>query len=218
MGEQPSPQQDPGLHAVICQTARCGYRGTDLRGAVVGSCRACCQLVCAGCDSGYLPELGPICAPCTPPPRDSRHAEDGWELVRLCVFDLALSCGHVATVALTGWYPVSVACCDRLGGTILRGQYVPYSCDVDYVQVVSERYEHRPTGTPPPATRLLGRRARIDDPYPAAGRAWSSSGRFPAHVGATWSLDGSPDTATAAAGINRRPAPSQRPVLSAVPA
>lgn len=142
----------------------------------------------------------------------------GRELVRLCVFDLALSCGHLATVALTGWYPVRVACCDRLGGTILRGLHVAFASEVDDVKVVSERYEDRPCGTPPAPTRVLGRRVRTDDPYRAAVRAESSSGRFPARVGAAWSLDGSPDMATAAAGVSRRPAPPRCPAPSAAPA
>ncbi|MDG6104029.1 hypothetical protein Daura_23085 [Dactylosporangium aurantiacum] len=47
-------------------------------------------------------------------------AIDGKELHRLCVFALALTCGHRVTLAVNGWYPVSVACCDRLGGTILH--------------------------------------------------------------------------------------------------
>jgi len=106
---------------------------------------------------------------------------------RRCVFDLWLDCGHIATVAVDGWYPVSVVCCNRLGGTILRGSYVPYASHVDYARVLSERYEHQPEGTPLAADRLVGRRPRTD------GR-----GRYPARVGATWSLDGSHATAAAA--------------------
>jgi hypothetical protein len=173
------------------------------------------------CDSRYLPELGPICGPCTPPPRPDPVAETGRELVRLCVFDLALSCGHVATVALTGWYPVTVACCDRLGGTVLRGSYVPFSSAVDYVNVVSERYEQRPTGTPPARARVLGRRARTDEPYTSPYPGFSNAGRFPAGVGATWNLDGSPTPAAAAvavSGSTRRPASSRCLTPCGVPA
>jgi hypothetical protein len=73
---------------------------------------------------------------------------DRKQLHRRCVFDLRLDCGHTTTVAVDGWYPVSVACCNRLGGTILHGRYLPYASHVDYVQVLSERYEHQPKGTP----------------------------------------------------------------------
>ena len=43
------------------------------------------------------------------------------------MFGFALSCGRLVTAALTGWYPVVVSCCDRLGGTIRDGIYVPYA-------------------------------------------------------------------------------------------
>jgi hypothetical protein len=114
------------------------------------------------------------------------------QLHRLCVFDLWLDCGHVATVGVDGWYPVAVACCDRLGGTILRGIYVPYSSHVEYVQTISERYEHQPEGTPRAPDRLIGRRPRTDQPY-EPGYPWGepTAGRYPARVGATWSIDGS---------------------------
>lgn len=120
-----------------------------------------------------------------------QHPEpDGTQLHRLCVFDLSLDCGHIATVAVDGWYPVSVACCDRLGGTILRGVYIPYASHVELVNVLSETYEHRPAGTPCDPTRLLDRRHRTDDPrQPAYPWAWGTAGRFPARVGATWNFD-----------------------------
>lgn len=116
----------------------------------------------------------------------------GTQLHRRCVFDLWLTCGHIATIAVDGWYPVSVACCSRLGGTIWRGSYVPYSSHVDYVQVRSERYEHQPAGTPHAPGRLLGRRPRTDQPYRPSHRwAEPTAGRYPARVGATWNIDGS---------------------------
>jgi len=117
---------------------------------------------------------------------------EGTQLHRLCVFDLSLDCGHIATVAVDGWYPVSVACCERLGGTILRGVYVPYDSHVEYVTLLSETYEHRPPGTPRDPTRLLGRRDRTDPPRQPADQ-WDkgTAGQFPARVGATWSIDGS---------------------------
>lgn len=185
MGEHPCQEHRPGQHNDTCRGSGCGYCGSGQRTA--GECRACRQLVCPDCTTGYLPELGPLCGPCTPtPPRDGAAGNGERDLVRMCVFDLDLSCGHVATVALTGWYPVTVACCDRLGGTFFSGGYVAFAADVDYVRVQSERYEYRPTGTPPAATRVLGRRPRTDDPYQPTER-WqrsASSGRFPARVGA----------------------------------
>ncbi|WP_233624798.1 hypothetical protein [Actinoplanes sp. ATCC 53533] len=145
--------------------------------------------MCEECDGGYQPDLGPICRPCTPnaatPPGPGPGVADDVEVHRLCVFEFALSCGHLVTAALTGWYPVIVSCCDRLGGTILRGVYVAYASDIDFVNIRSERYESRPTGTPPVPIQLIGRRSRTDAPGTA------SSGRFPACVGAAWSLDGS---------------------------
>jgi hypothetical protein len=80
------------------------------------------------------------------------------------VFGFDLFCGDLVTAALTGWYPVSVAC-DRLGGTLSRGVYVPYASEIDYVRVVSERYETRPVGTPLGGTLIIGRRARTDNHY-----------------------------------------------------
>lgn len=112
------------------------------------------------------------------------------EVHRLCVFDLSLTCGHIATVAVDGWYPVTVACCDRLGGTIQHGLYVPYASNVDYVTVLTEEYQARPPGTPPEPTRLLARRPRTDDPRPPGPFGGEpSAGRYPAWVGATWNLD-----------------------------
>jgi hypothetical protein len=58
--------------------------------------------------------------------------------------------------------------------------------------MLSERYEARRTGTPPAPIQIIGRRPRTDEPYqpPYPGLA-GSAGRYPARVGATWSLDGS---------------------------
>ncbi|MDG6108803.1 hypothetical protein Daura_06190 [Dactylosporangium aurantiacum] len=124
-------------------------------------------------------------------------AIDGKELHRLCVFALALTCGHRVTLAVSGWYPVSVACCDRLGGTILHGSYVPYASDVDYVSVVSEDYEYRPTGSPREPDQLLARQPRADEPHRGPDGRWVSAGRYPARVGAADSLDGTTAPATA---------------------
>jgi hypothetical protein len=109
---------------------------------------------------------------------------------RMCVFDLWLTCGHIATVAIEGWYPVTVACCERLGGTIHRGQYVAYAAQVDYATLLSETYAVAPPGPPPAPTRVLRRRSRTDDPSPPGpGCAEGSAGRYPARVGAAWNLD-----------------------------
>ncbi|SCF50013.1 hypothetical protein GA0070216_1449 [Micromonospora matsumotoense] len=195
MREHPCQLHQPGHHTDACLTGPCGFCGTDLRTTASGECRSCLRIVCETCDA----EKGPICAPCaepgtrtsgpgpasTPPP-------DGYELHRLCVFVLRLSCGHLVTYFTNGWYPVVVSCCDRLGGTTLRGIYVPYSSHVDYVDVLSERYEHRPTGSPREPAEVRGRWPRTDNPYrspyPGSG---SSTGRYPASAGAAWSLDGS---------------------------
>jgi len=132
-------------------------------------------------------------APMTGQPAPQPNRE---QMRRRCVFDLWLDCGHITTVAAEGWYPVSVACCNRLGGTILRGHYLPYASGVDYVHVLSEHYEHQPEATPPAPVRLLGRRLRTDQPYQPDHRwAQPTAGRFPARVGATWSIDGSHATA-----------------------
>ncbi|MFY1700211.1 hypothetical protein ACN28G_00355 [Micromonospora sp. WMMA1923] len=151
--------------------------------------------MCEACDGGYEPDLGPICGPCAPagsPDGADLVSAAGRTLDRLCVFELALSCGHRVTMAVTGWYPVSVACCDRLGGTVLRGRYVSYFSQVDYVRLRSERYRYRSKGVPRRSGRLLDRQPRTDEPRPSPRPGdWASSGRFPARVGATWSLDGS---------------------------
>ncbi|MFD0575197.1 hypothetical protein [Dactylosporangium darangshiense] len=86
-----------------------------------------------------------------------------------------------------------MSCCDRLGGTVLRGVYQPFDSHVEYARVLSERYEHRPHGTPPEPTRLLRRRPRTDEPHqhdrPHHRWAEPSAGRLPARVGAAWDLD-----------------------------
>jgi hypothetical protein len=103
---------------------------------------------------------------------------------RLCVFELDLTCGHCVTVAVDGWYPVSVACCDRLGGTWAGGTYIPFSSTVEHVRVVAERYERRPPGAEREPAQLLARRARIDDPVvPSHPWQQGSAGRYPARVG-----------------------------------
>jgi hypothetical protein len=68
---------------------------------------------------------------------------------------------------------------------------VPYASEVDYVKVLSERYESRPKDTRCPPVQIIGRRSRSDEPYQSpTQRQYTSAGRFPARVGATWSLDG----------------------------
>jgi hypothetical protein len=176
-------------------TGRCGFCDTDLRSTASGECRSCLRIVCESCDAGYDADLGPICQPChdadgtkanIPPPENPR------ELHRRCVFDLDLSCGHVVTYAVTGWYPVSVACCDRLGGIVAGGTYVAYCSQVDYVRLSSERYIDCPAGTPPRPSRVLHRRSRTDDPSRSSYPGWrASSGRFPARVGAVGILGAS---------------------------
>lgn len=115
------------------------------------------------------------------------------EVHRLCLFDLSLTCGHIATVVVDGWYPVSVACCERLGGTVANGIYRPYNSEVEYVDLLSERYEERPRGVPREPTRVVARRPRTDDPRPPQYR-WEQggAGRFPARVGATLLISGPP--------------------------
>ncbi|MET8364444.1 hypothetical protein ABZU53_12830 [Micromonospora sp. NPDC005194] len=196
MREHPCEQHQPGRHTDTCLTGPCGFCGTNLHTTASGGCRSCQRIVCDACDAGYQPDLGPICRACAQP-RDgagqtpaSSNPLNGDELHRLCVFELALSCGHLVTVALTGWYPVSVACCDRLGGTIQGGLYVSYASHVDYVTLRSERYEYPPKGTPPAPDRLIDRRPRTDEPYPSRPGGPVSAGRYPARVGAAWSLDG----------------------------
>ncbi|GAA0547268.1 hypothetical protein GCM10010172_31310 [Paractinoplanes ferrugineus] len=187
MADHPCHQHRTGQHTTACMTGMCGFCDTDLSTTASGECRSCLLIVCESCDAGYDADLGPICQPCqnaggtqanTPP-------EGPWERRRRCVFDLDLSCGHVVTYAVTGWYPVSVACCDRLGGIVLDGKYVAYCSQVDYVRRRSERYLDCPAGTPPRPSRVLRRRSRTDDPSPSSYPGWqTSSGRFPARVGA----------------------------------
>jgi hypothetical protein len=191
--EHPCHAHRPGHHPDACLTGPCGFCGASLPSIGSAECRACLRLVCHRCDARYQADLGPICAPCTPASAaTSGAAGEGTDVYRLCVFELDLSCGHLVTAARTGWYPVSVSCCDRLGGTISGGVYVPYASEVDSVRVLSERYEARPAGTPRGGTRIIGRRDRTDDPYqsPVPG-VFDSAGRYPAWVGATWSFDGS---------------------------
>src|SRR3954451_17158116 len=129
MREHPCHQHRPAQHTDACLSGDCGFCCTSLNDVASGECRACLRIVCEECDGGYQSDLGPICQPCAPAAtgRADASADDGQELHRLCVFEFALSCGHLVTVALTGWYPVVVSCCDRLGGTILHGIYVPYA-------------------------------------------------------------------------------------------
>jgi hypothetical protein len=103
-----------------------------------------------------------------PPPSGAADDESG-ELHRLCVFELDLTCGHCLTVSVNGWYPVSVACCDRLGGIRYRGVFYPFASAVDYVRCLRERYEHRPPGAEREPLRVLRRRMRTDDPTTPAG-------------------------------------------------
>lgn len=194
MPDHPCHQHCPGHHTGTCLTGACGFCGTILHSVASGECRACLRIVCESCDGGYQPDLGPICSPCTPPsnsPATGNLGNSGEaEPHRLCVLELDLACGHVVTVALTGWYPVTVSCCDRLGGTIRDSIYVAYDSRVDFVRLQSERYEVRPKGTRPAPIQIIGRRARTDAPYQPPCRGISgSAGRFPSHVGATWSLD-----------------------------
>ena len=193
MAEHPCHQHRAGQHTTACMTGSCGFCGTDLSATASGECRSCLRIVCESCDAGYDADLGPICQPChgadltaanTAPPQGPREQH------RRCVFDLDLSCGHVVTYAVTGWYPVSVACCDRLGGTILHGTYVAFSSDVDYVRLRSKRYIDYPAGAARRPSRLLRRRSRNDDPaQPSYLGLRASAGRYPARVGATWTLD-----------------------------
>lgn len=89
-------------------------------------------------------------SPAGPPP-------DGWQLHRLCVFLLALSCGYLVSQFVDGWHPVAVACFDRLGATIQDGVYVAYASNV-----ATSRYWSNGTST--------GR--RLSRPrYAAGGRA-----------------------------------------------
>ena len=196
MREHPCCQHRPGHHTDDCLTGPCGFCGGDLQDTASGECRSCLLIVCEECDGGYQPDIGPICRPCTPVatapyPADSGGGDDT-EVHRLCVFEFHLSCGHLVTVALTGWYPVTVGCCNRLGGTILRGDYAPFDSEIDFVDVLSERHESRPKGTRRAPLRLISRRPRTDAPArPSYPGAETSAGRFPARVGAVVSIDGS---------------------------
>jgi len=130
--------------------------------------------------------------------RPSEHASasseaDNIDVHRLCLFDLDLSCGHCVTVRLTGWCPVSVACCDRLGGAWHAGTWMPFTSDVDYARLLEETYEQRPANTSREQLQVLSRRARTDPP--ATAKFWnrSSSGRFPSRVGAAAQAPHDPD-------------------------
>ncbi|WP_203902847.1 hypothetical protein [Virgisporangium aliadipatigenens] len=101
------------------------------------------------------------------------------------MFELDLNCGHCVTVSLDGWYPVTVSCCDRLGGTWLSRTFYPIASGVDYVRCLSERYENRPDGTPQDPLVLLHRRDRTDSPrIPQQPWQIGTAGRFPAWIGA----------------------------------
>jgi hypothetical protein len=191
--DHPCHRHRPGQHTDQCLTGDCGFCGTSLTDVASGECRACLRIVCENCDAGYQTHLGPICQPCTPSSSADPGTADGEQQeYRLCVFEFDLSCGHTVTVALTGWYPVIVSCCDRLGGSILRGDYVPFASDIDYVRGVAERYELRPKGTPRGSAQVIGRRPRADEPRPPdLPGLRGSAGRYPARVGATFSWDGS---------------------------
>lgn len=107
-------------------------------------------------------------------------------------FLLQLSCGHAVTADVEGWYPVSVSCCDRLGGTINHaGSYVPYASNVDYVDLLSSRAATAPRMW----LDVVARRPRSDQPCPASCR-WHthSAGRYPARVGATWDFTARTET------------------------
>lgn len=192
MADHPCRQHPTGRHTTACMTGSCGYCDTDLRTTASGECRTCLQIVCESCDAGYDADHGPICQPCHDTDLTAANApqrEGHRERHRRCVFDLDLSCGHVVTYAVTGWYPVSVACCDRLGGTILHGTYVAFNSDVDYVRLRSEHYIDVPAGTAPRPSRLLHRGDRTDAPArPSYPGHRPSTGRYPARVGATWTL------------------------------
>ncbi|ROO52748.1 hypothetical protein EDC02_7689 [Micromonospora sp. Llam0] len=117
-------------------------------------------------------------------PPSGMAQDDRTELHRLCVFELDLTCGHCLTVSLNGWYPVSVACCDRLGGTWHKGVFYPFASNVDFVRCLEERYEHRPLGAKREPLRVLRRRQRTDDPtVPAHSWQRGTAGRFPERVG-----------------------------------
>ena len=120
----------------------------------------------------------------TSTPATQPSTTEDLELHRLCTFELDLTCGHRVTVSLNGWYPVSVACCDRLGGAWFDGTFYAFASGVEYVRCLSQRSEHRPPGAPREPTVLLARRPRTDDPFTPVHRWQSASGgRFPIRVG-----------------------------------
>lgn len=120
-------------------------------------------------------------SPSPPPGIDG----DPIEVHRLCVFELGLTCGHRLTVSLNGWYPVTIACCDRLGGHWFDGQFYPFASEVEYARCLQERYERRPKGAAREPLQVIQRRDRTDDPFIPIHR-WQqpSGGRFPIRVGA----------------------------------
>jgi hypothetical protein len=123
--------------------------------------------------------------------QDPDTADQSADLHRLCIFELDLSCGHCLTVAINGWYPVVFDCCDRLGGHWSDGDYYPFVSDVQYVRCLHERYVRRPEATPPQRPRVLGRRARTDEPFiPVHPWQQPSGGRFPLRVGAPFNHPG----------------------------
>ncbi|MEU4693735.1 hypothetical protein [Actinoplanes sp. NPDC023714] len=191
MRKHPCLRHKPGQHDDACLTGPCGFCGTSLQTIASGECRECLRIMCESCDTGYQVESGPLCGRCTPVPNDGM-APPGFELRRDCLFSLDLSCGHVVLAWVTGFYPVSVPCCDRLGGTIRDGRYVPFVSAVDYARLLFEHYELQSAGSPPDPTQVVGRQARTSDPYrPAGESSYLSTGRFPARVGAALSIDGS---------------------------
>jgi hypothetical protein len=128
-------------------------------------------------------------------PQTAAAHGDPTELHRLCTFELDLTghVGHCVTVSLNGWYPVSVSCCDRLGGAWYDGTYYPFDSPVDYVRCLEERYEPRPPGAEREPLQVLDRRARTDNPViPIHSWQQGSAGRFPGRVGGPI-----PDPATA---------------------
>ncbi|GLZ00801.1 hypothetical protein Acsp02_80530 [Actinoplanes sp. NBRC 103695] len=197
VAEHPCHRHRRGQHTTACLTGTCGFCDTDLGVIASGECRSCLRIVCESCDAGYDTERGPTCRPCNdaghPSTNTGRPEAGPREQHRRCVFELDLSCGHTVTYAVTGWYPVSVSCCDRLGGTVARGEYVAFASDVDFARLMSESYIDCPAGTAPRPSRVLRRRSRTDDPSPQWYRGHpASSGRYPARVGATWILDAPP--------------------------
>ena len=109
MHDHPCIHHRPGQHTDACRSGGCGFCGTDLQTIASGECRSCLRIVCDACDGGYLPGLGPICRPCTPPGHDpdrvDSSAVDEWEQQRLCVFEFALSCGHLVTAVIDRLVP-----------------------------------------------------------------------------------------------------------------